>query len=84
MKLEGMNAICNHVGLTESTVILKIQREGFPAKKNKEGIWIADKKEVDSFLAGPQAKKKKSKKAAGKKAKKDGTGRNRRVKPDGN
>jgi hypothetical protein len=53
--LHGMAEICQHINLTESTIVQKIRDEGFPAKKESHE-WVASRKQVDIWRK-KQAKK---------------------------
>lgn len=49
-QLNGMRKICEHLGLSESTILKLIRVHKFPARKTKEaGIWISDKKAIDMW-----------------------------------
>ena len=49
-KLIGITAIREYVGVTETTIMDMIQKQDFPAKRNKESVWVSDKKMVDRWL----------------------------------
>lgn len=60
-KLNGVKEICDHLKLSELTVMDMIFKQNFPAKKNKEGIWVTDTAKVDKFMTAgrkPAAPKK--------------------------
>ncbi len=73
-KLIGINEICRHLGVSESTAMGMIQQDGLPAKRNKECIWESDTAAIDKRQSPP-------KKKAGKPIAKGG---GNRVNPDEN
>ena len=56
--LLGASAICEFVGFTESTLIDKVNREGFPAEKNDEGVFCAKTTDVNNWLGRTEGEKK--------------------------
>ena len=54
-RIVGMENITRYLGLSESTVMDKIQNQGLPAKKDeKKNIWEVDQARLDRWLADPQ------------------------------
>ena len=51
MELIGMNAICESVKMSPSTVLSWIREAGFPARKVRgRGIWISDTDAIAAWL----------------------------------
>jgi hypothetical protein len=48
--LIGVNAICQFMNMSESTIMLKAQNEGLPIQRNRDAVWVANKKDLNYWL----------------------------------
>lgn len=62
--LTGMKEICNYLGMSESTVLIKHRDEDLPLAKGKDLIWHASKKSIDVWVKKMKGKEQKSRNMA--------------------
>jgi hypothetical protein len=48
--LIGVNAICQFMNMSESTIMLKAQNEGLPIQRNSDAVWVASRKNLNGWL----------------------------------
>lgn len=61
--LIGMREISQYLKRSEATTMDFIFHWDFPAKKDPEGVWVADRREVDLWWETPQGLAQKMEKA---------------------
>jgi hypothetical protein len=48
-KLEGITKISSYMNRSDSTILKLIQTAGFPAKRTKDFLWVADTNDIEKW-----------------------------------
>ena len=83
MKLDGITAIANFIGLSEATTLDKIRVENLPAHRTKEHTWEADTEKVSDWLDTRKKPAPADKTEAGYGIRKSGRKKSKNVSSDG-